>query len=395
MEKEEIQSAVKEVIEELGLTKPKDKITITAEPEDKLLADTKGGFKSFGHFCSDLVKVEAEKRPSETLRTWEDACRKTAGIMEEGDLSQGGYLVPEEFSAKILEKSLETAIVRPRAVIQPMMSNRIVIPADVDPDHSSNYFGGITIYRTAEGAQKSKTNPTFARIALTLHKLTGLCYVTDELLDDSAIAIEANLTRKFGQAIAFVEDDDFLNGDGSNKALGCLNAANPSIITVTAVSGQGASTVIAENIRDMWSRMYPAGQSRAVWLANNDVFPQLFGMSLAVGTGGVPIWLPAGGISGSPYQTLMGRPLILTEKCQTLGTAGDIALVDFSQYIIGQKGGGGPTTASSIHLRFDYDETVFRFVLRYDGQPTWTSALTPLYSSSTLSPFIVLNSTRT
>ena len=138
------------------------------------------------------------------------------------------------------------------------------------------------------------------------------------------------------------------------------------------------------------------GQSRAVFLANNDVFPQLFGMSLAIGTGGVPIWLPANGIAAAPHGTLMGRPLILTEKCQTLGTAGDIALVDLSAYVIGGKSSTeAPSIASSMHFKFDYAMQSFRFTVRYDGQPRWASTLTPKYSSSTLSPFVVLSSTRT
>jgi len=89
----------------------------------------------------------------------------------------------------------------------------------------------------------------------------------------------------------------------------------------------------------------------------------------------------------------MGRPLLFTEKCQALGTAGDIALCDFSQYAIGQR--GGTKTAMSIHVGFIFDKTAFRFVLRYDGQPTWLTTLTPRRGTNTLSPFIVLNSTRT
>ena len=57
--------------------------------------------------------------------------------------------------------------------------------------------------------------------------------------------------------------------------------------------------------------------------------------------------------------------------------------------------GGGLKVDSSMHIRFDYDETAFRFVMRYDGQPSWKSALTPKRGSNTLSPFVVLNSTRT
>jgi HK97 family phage major capsid protein len=403
MDSNELEKEMKPVVdrlvadakEELAKVVPKrfSPIEVGEGPEGKILNDKKGGFKSFGHYLNDVIKAGTDKYVPPTLRAWDDAVKKTAGYMEEGDLSQGGYLVPEEFSRNILSKSLEDSIVRPRASIQIMTSNRITFAADVDADHSTDYFGGVTIYRTGEGAQKTAKNPTYARIALTLHKVTGLCHVTDELLEDSFLAVEADVTRKFSQAIAFVQDDDFLNGTGANMPVGVLNAANPALITVDAIGGQGAATITAENIRDMWARMYPAGQSRAVWVANIETFPQLYGMAIAVGAGGVPVWMPANQIAGQPFQTLMGRPLLFTEKSQALGTAGDIALVDFSQYKIGEK--GGLQVATSIHFKFDYDEQSFRFVLRYDGQPTWLSALTPKRGSKTLSPFVVLSSTRT
>ena len=374
------------------------KVEVGANPEDKLLADKKGGFKSFGHFLSDLVAIEDKTNPyaPETLSKWVDALRKTAGTMEEGVPSQGGYTVPTQFGETILNKALEESIVRPRARFQPMMSNRIEIVADVDKNHSANYFGGVLIYHTGESGQMTASNPTYDKIGLTLHKITGLIHITSELLEDSSIAVEADVTRKFSAAMAFVMDDDFINGTGANEALGFLNGGNPALITVTAVSGQGANTVIAENIRDMYYRMHPRGQGAAVWLCNYDVFPQLFGMQLSVGTAGVPIWLPAGGAAASPYQTLMGRPLIMTEKCKALGTAGDIAFVDISQYIVaGKSNSEAPNVATSIHLRFDYDEQSFRFTTRFDGQPLWTSTLTPLYSTVTVSPFIILSGTRT
>jgi HK97 family phage major capsid protein len=145
----------------------------------------------------------------------------------------------------------------------------------------------------------------------------------------------------------------------------------------------------------MWARLYPAGHKNAVWVANPEMFVQLFGMAISTGLGSIPVWMPAGGIAGKPYETLMGAPIFYSEKMQALGTAGDIGLADFSQYIIGQKDSGNPTVTSSIHVRFTTDETAFRFVLRYDGQPSWKSVLTPKRGSSTLSPFVVLNGTRT
>lgn len=386
----------KEVVDRFPATHDPN-VEITSEPEERLITDPKGGFKSFGHFLTDLIKVEdknATVRP-EALTRWYQA-NKAAGTMEEGIPSQGGYTVPTQYGEMIYQQSLEGAVVRPRARYQPMMSNRIEIVADVDKNHSANYYGGVYIYHTAEGSVLNASNPTYETIALTLHKVTGLCHVTNELLEDSAIAVEADVTRKFADAIQFVMDDDFLNGTGASEPLGVLNSGNPALITVTAVGGQGASTFIAENVRDMYYRLYPAGRNNAVWLANPDVFPQLFGMVLTVGTAGIPVWLPAGGVSGAPYESLMGRPIIYTEKCQTLGTAGDIAFVDLSRYIVaGKANGNAPSVATSIHLKFDYDQQSFRFTMRYDGQPSWTSPMTPLYSSTTLSPFVVLSGTRT
>jgi HK97 family phage major capsid protein len=127
-----------------------------------------------------------------------------------------------------------------------------------------------------------------------------------------------------------------------------------------------------------------------VWVINQDCEPQLMQMSLGVGTGGVALYFPPGGLSAAPYATLMGRPVIAAEYMQTLGDQGDIMLADFSEYQMIEK--GGVQTASSIHVNFTYDETVFRFVYRTDGQPKWNSALTPFSgSANTLSPFVILD----
>ena len=376
-----IGETVKRQIADLDLTKPDPE----AEKVPAVIADPKScPWDSLSSFAMD-VRAAGLTGASKNLREWS---LKTAGEMEEGDMSQGGFLVPEEFRAQIMATALESSIVRPRAMRIPMATNRIAIPAAVDDDHSTDFYGGIVIQRPGEGSQKTKKNPVFGTVNLTLHKLTGLVYVSDELLEDSPISIEPLINNLFGQAIAFVEDEDFISGNGSNKALGAFNASNPSRISQAKETGQSADTILYENIVKMWSRVHPSSMRNAVWLANNDTFPQLATMSLAVGTGGVPVYMPANGAAGAPFGTLMGRPLILTEKMETLGDAGDIGIADFSKYFIGDK--GGVKTASSIHLRFDYDETVFRFVLRYDGRPSWLTTLTPRKSSTTLSPFVIL-----
>jgi len=141
----------------------------------------------------------------------------------------------------------------------------------------------------------------------------------------------------------------------------------------------------------MWSRLLPDSQPNSVWLINQNVFPQLATMGLAVGTGGSAVYLPPGGVSSTPYATLMGRPVIPMEQCETLGDDGDIVLGDFANgYIFIDK--GGLKQDMSIHVRFVYDESVFRFVYRCDGQPTLAKAITPYKggATSTLSHFVKL-----
>lgn len=126
----------------------------------------------------------------------------------------------------------------------------------------------------------------------------------------------------------------------------------------------------------------------AAWFINQDIEPQLYTMSLAVGTGGVPVYLPAGGLSDSPFASLMGKPVIPCEYSSSLGTIGDITLLDLSQYFL--IDGGSPESAQSMHVAFSTFEQAFRAKYEVDGQSAWRTTLTPFQGSNTLSPFVAL-----
>jgi len=138
----------------------------------------------------------------------------------------------------------------------------------------------------------------------------------------------------------------------------------------------------------MYARMRPRNRRRAIWLYNQEVEPQFFKMGITIGTGGVPVFMPAGGISQSPFHMLFGCPMFPFESCEALGTEGDIMYVDFSEYLLSDR--GDIKTAASIHARFVYDETALRFTYRVDGLPRRQSALTPYKGTKELSPFITL-----
>jgi len=138
----------------------------------------------------------------------------------------------------------------------------------------------------------------------------------------------------------------------------------------------------------MWSRLIAASRANALWLINQEIEPELSTMAIAAGTAAFPIYMPANGISGLPYSTLYGRPVIPVEQASALGDVGDIAVVDLGQYLLADK--GGMQTASSIHVQFIYDETAFRVTYRVDGQPVRATTITPFKGANALSSFVTL-----
>jgi HK97 family phage major capsid protein len=110
---------------------------------------------------------------------------------------------------------------------------------------------------------------------------------------------------------------------------------------------------------------------------------------LSVGTGGSAIWLNNG--ANGPPATILGRPVIFTEKVPTIGGAGsgkDISFIDFGYYLIGDR--MQMRAESSPHFHFSTDQTTFRIIERVDGRGWLMSALTPANSTTTLSPFVTL-----
>jgi HK97 family phage major capsid protein len=310
-----------------------------------------------------------------------------AAAASSGEPASGGFLVPEAFRAELMSLSLENSVVRPRARIVPMETSRVIYPFLDDTSHVSNVFGGVTGFWTPESGPMTDTAATFGRLALEAWKLTAFANVPNELIADSAISFEAFIRSTFPQALAYFADVAFLSGNGAGQPLGILTAGNAARVSVAKESGQANDTILWQNIVKMYSRMLPQSLNSAVWVVSPDVFPELATMALSVGTGGSAIWLQNG--VGGPPMTILGRPVIVSEKVENLGDQGDINFIDFSYYLVGDR--QAMTVASSEHFRFQNGETSFKFVERLDGRPWLQSALTPRNGGPTLSPFVTLD----
>lgn len=307
--------------------------------------------------------------------------------------SEGGALIPTEFSNTILRRMYTQGQILSRVRRLPITGNSIEVPYVNETSRADgSRMGGVRGYWVAETKAITDSKPDFGRLQLKLKKVAALGYVTDEMLSDYA-ATGSLLQDMFADELIYQIENAIVNGTGAGRPQGIANAN--AKVEVTIETNQTADTVWGPNIVKMWSRMYAPSRANAVWLINQDVEPYLWGLTLegrygsaSTAAEGIPLYYPANGITNAgEFGILMGRPVIPVEYCDTVGDVNDIILVDFSQYLFIEK---GPETAESIHVRFLYDEMTYRVTHRVDGAIWWSSVLTPVNSSNTLAPVVTL-----
>lgn len=342
-------------------------------------------FKSLGEQLSAIAKASF---PGASV---DERLTKAPSGMNEGVGSQGGFLLQPEFATELFKLSHETGILSKKTKKVPIgtNSNSLVINAiDETSRVTGSRWGGVNVYWVDEGDTVAATKPKFRRMELKLHKMMGIYYATEELLQDTT-ALGSIVMQAFSEEFGFKNDDAILNGKGGGQPLGIMNSG--ALISIAKEVGQAAATIVAENVEKMWVQCYAPNRRKAEWYINQDCETQLWGLYKAIGVGGIPLYLPpAGYYNQAPDGQLLGRPVNVIEQCQTLGTLGDIILADLGDYVMIEK--RGIVASDSVHVRFLYDEMTFKFTYRVDGQPLWNAPLTPANGTNTLSPFVALAS---
>lgn len=319
-------------------------------------AADRGGFQNFNEFLEVLSSGRFDKR--------------LQNQMTENVPSTGGFVVPEQFAAWLLDASLESELIRPRATIWPMTSDTLKVPGWDSSDHTSSLFGGLTGTWLDEAGSATEVNAKFRQIQLHAKKLACYTSASNELVADG-VDFEAQIQMALVKTLSWYMDYSFIQGSGAGQPLGILN--DPALVEVSKEVGQDDSTVVYENVIKMYARLAPQCMKNAIWIASQTVVPQVLAMSLGIGLGGAQVQ-PAVLQEGGRF-FLLGKELFFSEKVPTLGSKGQLMLVDPSQYCLGLR--REVTLDKSIHVGWSQDLASYRSILRVDGQGQWNAAITP------------------
>lgn len=373
-----------------------EKMAITPKRDDDQPVKAKG-IETLGQFLQEIYLVKHEGKPSSRLKSWKDASEpdngkhtSANGWMEGKDLvesigASGGFLVPTEMDTSLLQWDMtgDNMIVESRATKIPMRRRAITLPALNQSGTTAgqpHWYGGVLVKWTEEAAEKQETEPSFRQIELVAHKLACYTEASDELLEDSAVSLEALLTRLFRETTQWERQNAFINGSGAGQPLGVLNAGATIIHPIKTAGALNPEDLV--NMLELFQGSNPIWLMSRRWLSN---------LMLMAGPSGNASYLFLNNISQAQPNTLLGYPLFFVEQMPAPGTDGSVILADWSKYLIGDR--QAITIDSSKHFKFRNDMTSWRCVSRVDGQPWLNTPLTWADGLTRTSPFVALGAT--
>jgi len=344
-------------------------------------------FPSIGAYIRAATRGPSDSREAEALKFVDQYTRTITGSTNGGEYLLPLTQVPEIFSVDNAQPGL---LQYARRYSVPGRSLRI--PYLVQDEGTTvlnrpmaGKIANVTI--VGEGATKPTREPTFGQRLLTMYKYAAITQFGDELLsDDFTGELPAEVTAAVGgQIMNKLNEDVTIDGTGSSQPLGALNSSNTALILVNRAT---ANTFKAADAFAMYERHTHGPNS--VWMISRRELAQLFALQTTNNT--MVTWIS--NLRDKPQMLLLGLPVIVSDLLPTLGTAGDVALVNPDFYALGIR--QALTVESSIHYAFVNDVTTYRFVARGGGIPLPTSTYAYKIDASgnkvdAHSPFVALD----
>ena len=311
---------------------------------------------------------------------------RTKAAMAESTGTTGGYLVPASLRLDLMADVAEEAIVRSRALVVPMTTAVLTLPLPsatvAQSAGTSPFFGGIVMTWQAEASTRTETEPAFRQATLTAHEMVGYAKVSNVLAADGGNGLEAVLRKIFARSIAWYEDYAFLRGNGAGKPLGMINSAAATTVTRASANDFKFADAVA-----MLGKLLPGSWERSVWV----IHPLAWVKAVSLATSTTNVFQSAiPGAPGDAVSWLYGIPVFISEKVPTLGTLGDVSLLDCGLYVIGDRQAMEIAASDQEPTAFLANQSIWRVTHRIDGQP-WLGGTVTLQDASTVcASFVVL-----
>lgn len=275
--------------------------------------------------------------------------------LAEGTDDQGGYLVPDEFRATLIQQLLAGEAIRTYATVIPMQGKLLTIP---------RLSADVAVYWGTENVAISTTSADFGEMQLTPFRLNAIIYTSRELFDDSAIAIFDLLRKRFADRVRDEENRVFLTGNGTTQPKG--------IFSETFRSVSAANALTPDHLTSAYYRLPEAYRSTARWLVNSRVMEHLESAK-ASGTG--EYLYPS--LQGE-IKTLKGRPVFVNDYVPS----SKIGFGDVGAYFIGDRQQITMDVTTEAGDTWKKYQVGMRVIERVDGEVSLTQAFVTIINTN-------------
>jgi HK97 family phage major capsid protein len=226
----------------------------------------------------------------------------------------------------------------------------------------------------AESGAFSPSDETITQASLGAFKAGTKIVVSEELLADEAVQLDAYLAVELGGRIGVLENNAFSVGDGSGKPLGLVHASSPYTV-VNAATGSSTTYKLAD-LLNVWNTLPAAYRPNATWM----IAPNDFGSLAALADTAGGLVLPS--LQFDP-PSLFGRPVVLNSDLPTpAASAKSLVLADF-KLAYGVRRVNEIRLQRQDELHSDSGQVGFRSISRVDGRALLPDAARILAHSAT------------
>ena len=347
-------------------------------PLEKRIGDDGDSPATFGEFRTRTLGTRPQDQPEVRSAYWKYL---TVGSLSELDVEEqralsratgaaGNFLVPTDFYNQIIRATRDMGSIGTLATeIVTDSGETIQVPANTA--HGSATW-------TGESAAYTPSDETFAQINLGAYKAATKVIVSEELLEDSAFALDAFLAQEFGERIGVLENTAYVKGDGTGKPQGLLSSNTASnITTVTAAVGNATTFSYSALVTAMFS-LPPQYRANASFIVNDTSARNLY---LMVDGQGRPLWNV--NVASTAPDTFLGKP-IYTDPDLPAPAAGNISVLfgDWKRaYVIRRVAGFSVQRQNELHS--DNGQVGFRGQERVDGRVVLAAAAVAVAHSAT------------
>ncbi len=349
--------------------------------------------KSFADFLKAVQRKDAKR-----LATIYGSYKMEDDDPETKDLGAdsgagGGYLIPTEYSASLLQITPQSSPILSRVQMIPVSTTSGMWPVldqYITPSAGvgqTAFAAGVTAPETPSGSAGgtlTEVTPGFEALQWRIHKIGGYTQVDNELMSDSPLAIEALLRALFNVAVSAKHEYYVLRGGGtgSGQPLGILNST--CIVNVTPSTNNLFSWV---DVGSMQAHHKMIGTQAPVWIWHPSVWPDV--ITMEVGTAGGAVW--TANMQAAQGKQLNGYEYFQSEHLPQANSSGDVILADLFAYLLFRR--QEISIAYSEHAGFLTDQATWRFTARADGMPWMRQPITLAdpTGSYTISPFVIHN----